>query len=98
MLGLAVQSTRSLPIRSNIEAELCRDHHPIAKWCDRFTHEFFVREGPIGFRRIEKCHAAIDRRSDHVDGLLLFDGRTVAIAPPHATKAERRDFESAFPE
>src|SRR5579862_941018 len=98
MLGLAVEPTRPLPIRSNIEAELCGNDYLFTMGTERLAYEFFVRERPIRFRSIEECHAAINRFSDHVDGLLLFDGRTVAIAQPHATKAECRDFKSAFPE
>jgi len=60
MLGLAVQSARSLPIRSNIEAELCGNHYSFTVGTERLAHEFFVRERPVGFRRIEECHAAIN--------------------------------------
>src|SRR5512141_2246111 len=58
--------------------------------CSAVAYEFFVREPPISFRCIEECHAAIDGFSDHIDRLLLFDSRTVAIAQPHVTKAEYR--------
>ena len=60
---------------------------------ERLAYEFFVREWPISFRCIEECHAAFDGCSDQIDRLLLFDGRTVAIAQPHATKAECRDYQ-----
>jgi hypothetical protein len=61
VLWTAIQAAASLScFRINVEAEFCRDHHLITKWCDRFTHKFFVCERAIRFCRIEEGHALLE--------------------------------------
>jgi hypothetical protein len=58
VLRTAIQAAAPLPgFRINVEAEFCRDHDLITKWCDRFPHKFFVCERAICLCRIEEGHA-----------------------------------------
>ena len=54
----AIQPTSSLSgFQINVEAEFCRDHHLITKWCDRFAHKFFACERAIRLGGVEEGHA-----------------------------------------
>src|SRR5580698_5158772 len=96
MLWLAVESAPPLPIGSDVEPELRRDHHACAMRPERLAHEFFVREWAVSFRRIEECDAAFDGCSYHRNALPLFEGWTVAVAQSHATEAESRNFQTTL--
>src|SRR5882672_10487172 len=88
MLRPTVEPARPLPIDSDIETELGGNHYLFAMRGEGLAHEFFVREWAVSFRRVEECHATFDCCSDHIDGLLLFGGWTVAVAQSHASEAE----------
>jgi len=73
------------------EAELGYDRDLIANRRERFAHELFVGERPIGFGGIEKRDAPFDGRPSQGDHLLLIAGRAVSKAHPHAAQAHGRD-------
>jgi hypothetical protein len=83
-------------IRANLEAELRGDFHPRAKRSQRFTHQLFVRERTVHFRRIKKGDAAFDGGPDHRDHVLLFSRWTEAMAHAHAAEPKGRDFKVGF--
>src|SRR5580765_4260158 len=44
------------------EAELRRDYHLIANGGERFAHQLFVREGTVGFGRVEERDTTVNSR------------------------------------
>ena len=97
VLRTAVQAAAALSgFRINVEAEFCRDHHLITKWCDRFTHKFFVCERAVCLCRIEECHASLEGCTDDLDTVLTRHRRTIGRRQSHATESQSRDFQSAF--
>src|SRR5436190_14043021 len=87
-----------VPGIAGLEAELRRDHHPIPDGCERPPDELLVREGAIRFDRVEEGDALVHGGADQRDAVLLVDGRTVAVAEPHAPEADGRDLETASAE
>ena len=79
-----------------LETELGRNHHLIAERAQRLADQLFVREGPVGFGRVEERHARIDGRPDDRDAGLSIRGRAVSEAESHAPEAECRHLHSAL--
>ena len=67
----AVHAGSGVPV---LEAELGRDHDLIANRGQCLADEFLVREGTVGFGRVEERHAALERRPDQRDGAALVHG------------------------
>ena len=80
------------------EPELRRDDDLVSKGRERFAEQLFVREGPVGLRRVEERHSLLEGRADERDARALVDRIAVTVAESHATEAEGRDLESAVAE
>ena len=79
VLRPAVQRVPLAAVRGiGFPAELRRDHHLAAKRSERLADQFFVHERTVHFGRIEERHAALDRRLQKRNHLLLVFGRSVA--------------------
>ena len=92
VLGSAVQAPLML-VRVDVEAELGRDDDLLADRGERFADELFVREWAVDLGRVEEGDAALDRRSDEGDHLLLVGRRPVSVAHAHAAEPDGRDFQ-----
>ena len=99
MRGLAIQSVHFSSGR-NIETELGRDDHLVAKRRERFADKLFVRIRAIHFSGIEECYALIDGGADKRNALAFLDSRTIPMAlpmaQPHAAKTEGGDLQTAL--
>ena len=62
----------------------------------RLADELLVRERTVDLGGVEERDAALDRRPDQGDRLLLVHGRAVAEAHSHAAQAEGRDLQVAL--
>src|SRR5581483_6403742 len=87
-IGAARLSAREL------EAELRRDHDPVADRLERFADELLVVERAVDLRGVEERDAALDRGPDQGDSLLPRRDRREALAQPHAAEPERGDLEA----
>ena len=97
VLRAAVQAAAALACgRVDVEAELRRDHDPIADGRKGLADQFLVGEGPIDLRGVEESHAALDGRPDQGYSRLLVDGRAIGMAETHAAEPHGRDFEAAL--
>src|SRR5262249_42760688 len=79
----------------DIEAELGGDDDLLSHRSQGFTHQFLVREGTVGFRRVEESDTVLDGGADERNALSLIDGRTIAEAQSLASQAQGRDFQAA---
>ena len=93
LLGAAVHAHRGTGAFLGVvlEAELGGDDHLALVRFQRFTHQFFVGERPIHFRRVKEGDPVVDRRVQEMDHF-LFVGRRVAKAHAHAAQPKGRDF------
>ena len=66
VLGPAVETRRSGPVitATQIEAEFGGDDHLLAERSEGFADEFFVRERPINFSRVEEREPALHSRME----------------------------------
>ena len=71
-LGAAVEPA-ALAARE-LEAELGRDHDPVAHRLERLADELLVRERAVDLRGVEERDAALDGAADERDRLLLSVG------------------------
>src|SRR5437879_5764981 len=78
-----------------LESEFRGDDDILAKRLDRLPYQFLIYIWPVSLGRIEECHAAFIGCADQLNRFVLFCGRAVAKAKPHATQSESRDFQSA---
>jgi len=70
-----------------------RDDYLFPKRCERLADQFLIFEHPVHFGGIEKGDPALDRGADEGDHLIAISGRrAVALAHPHASEADGRDF------
>ena len=70
VLGAAVEAA-GLTARSEVEAELGRDHDLVADGLERLADELFVGERAVDLRGVEEGDAALDGGADQRDHLLL---------------------------
>src|SRR4051794_41904079 len=77
-----------------VEAELGRDHDLVADRFERLADQLLVRERPVDLRGVEEADAALDRRPDQRDALLLRGDRRGALAGGPAAAGDRWDFEA----
>ena len=89
-LGPAIHALGGIAV---LEAELGRNHHLVAERRERFPDNDLVLERPVGLCGVEKGDAALERRADQLDRILVIRGGTVAEAQAHTAKADRRDFQ-----
>src|SRR5436190_536820 len=82
----------------DFDAELGGNHDLSAHGRQRLADELFVGVWTVNFRGIEERDAALDGRADERDHRLLVRWDTVALAHPHATKAEGRNLQVAASE
>src|SRR5689334_22619761 len=82
VLGPAVDSDL-LPFRTDFETKLRCDQHTIAYRRERLAYKFFVREWTIHFGRVEERNAAINRRPEQRNHLLLVRRGSVTVAHAH---------------
>ena len=94
VLGTAVHAGR-LPVH-DVEAELGGDHHPVAERLEGIAHDLLVGVGAVDLGRIEEGDAALHRRADERDAVLLPQRMAVAEVEAHAAEADGRDFEAGF--
>jgi hypothetical protein len=78
-----------------LEAELGRDHHPIANRLERFADQRLIHERPVRFGRVEERDASVDGRADEADRIISSRSRAVSEAQAHAPEAQSRYFQSA---
>ncbi len=97
LLRAAVQAGyRGRPlVGSMFEPEFGRDHHLSAEGGERLAHQFFVGEGTVDFRRVEKGDASFDRRVQKIDHLRAGANRRIAKGHTHTAQPERRNFQTA---
>jgi len=76
-----------------IEAELRRDHDPVADGGESLADELFVGERAVDLGGVEEGDAAFDRRPDQRDHRLFVAGRAVAGAHRHAAESDGRDLQ-----
>jgi hypothetical protein len=96
MLGAAVHSPVRARRRIDVEAELRRDHHPVAERRESFAHDLFVDIGAIQLRRVEESDAAFDSGADQGNTLILRQCVTAAGADSHAAEANSRYFQASL--
>src|SRR6185295_3277461 len=77
-----------------LEAELRRDDHLVTQWRESFADELLVSERPVGFRRVEERHAALEGGSDDRDAVFTAGSGAVPEAEAHAAEAKGRYVES----
>jgi hypothetical protein len=94
--GPAIQADLLAGFGIDLEAELGGDRDLLAERRKRLADHLFVGERSIDLRGIEEGHAALDRRADQSDALLPVEGGAVTKVDPHASEADRGNFESAF--
>ena len=80
----------------DVEAELRGYHDLVAKRCESFAYQLFIRERSINLGCVEKCYAAFYRATNQRKALLLVYGWTVTEAQAHTAEANGRDFEIAL--
>ena len=68
----------------NVETELGGDYDLVPERPQRFADDFFVGEGAVDLRRVEKGHSSVHRSTDQGDALVLGECRGVAETDPHA--------------
>src|SRR6476469_9077877 len=98
MLGTAVHAAVRARVRIEIEAELGRDHDPVAEGAKRLPDHFLVFERAVHFGGVEEGHSAIDGGADELDPVILRKLGRVTKADAHAAKSDGRDFEAAAAE
>ena len=96
VLGPAVEARLLLRLGVDIEAELCGNHHLIPHRLQRFTDHFLIGEGAIDLGGVEEGNAALYRRADQRDTLVLTERSGIAEVQPHAAEADGRDFQITF--
>jgi hypothetical protein len=73
----------------DVDPELGGYRHLWAEGGEAFSTELFIRERTVCLGGVEERDPAIEARPDQLDHLLLVPGRAVAVAHPHAAKADR---------
>src|SRR5262245_23966624 len=96
MLGPAVQTWPVLFFcRCYFESEFRGNPHLSAEGSECLSNKLFVSKWSVDFSGIEKCDAAIHRRSNQCDCLVFLSGRTVTKAQSHTAESDSRHFEIA---
>src|SRR5262249_33814919 len=90
----AVQSS-DLSTVIDLESELRSDYHLVPKWSESLAHEFFVGERAVHLGGIEEGDAALQRRPNQRDPLLLLHRPAIGRTQPHTAKAHSRNFQIA---
>src|SRR5579885_165510 len=91
VLRPAVEAALRASLRIEIEAELGGDHHLPAERRERLAHQLLVRVGAVNFGGVEERHAALHRRTDQRNALLLVHRQAVGEAQAHAAQPECRN-------
>ena len=94
VLGPAVEARLLLRLGIDIEAELGGDHHLVAHRLQRLADHLLIGEGAIDLGGVEEGDAALYRRADQRDTLVLTDRSGIAEVQPHAAEADGRDFQT----
>ena len=90
--------TRLVRFREFAYMKFGGEHHFLTKRFDSFTHQFLVMSGvelflAIGFRRIEMRTTVVVCLADGFYGIRFGRYLPVTVAEPHASHADRRDFQ-----
>ena len=96
VLGPAVEAGLLLRLGIDVEAELRGDHHLVAERRQRLADHLLIGEGAIDLGGVEEGDAALDRRADQRDALLLAERSGIAEVQPHAAEADGRDLQITF--
>ena len=93
VLGPSVEHAQRRVVRAD-DAELGRHDRLLAPSLQRLAEQQLVGAPPVHVRRVEQCHAELERTMDRADRLAS-SGRAVELGHPHAAESERRDAQAA---
>ncbi|MNR46945.1 hypothetical protein D3C85_1659820 [compost metagenome] len=85
-----------LSVIPKVEAKFGGDHHPIPQRFQGLTHHLFVEIGAIHLGGVEQGHATLHGGANKGHGLAAIGGRAIALAQPHAAKAEGADTQAGL--
>jgi hypothetical protein len=85
-------------VRIDAEPELGGNRDTLAEGCQPLADDFLVGERSVGFSRVERRDAALDRGTDQRDGIGSVGSLTVGAGQAHASVADLRDLETGPPQ